>query len=97
MEGGESLWEQAHLHQQRIRSMAITRRHPLTEFKLQPQGQNLCAHDLWPEPDMPSTSSSHPVLLGLLFQLPCLCAMLTPCIAMTVLVVPIPAMFCTPS
>lgn len=49
MEVGESLWEQARLHQKRIQSTAITHRHlPLDVFyfKLQPQGQNLCAHDL---------------------------------------------------
>lgn len=46
MEVGEILWEQAHLHQQRIWSIAITHRHRLLAFKLQPQGQYLCAHDL---------------------------------------------------
>lgn len=45
--------------------MAITHRHPHLEFKLQPQGQHLHAHDLWPEPDMASASSSHPLLPGL--------------------------------
>ena len=95
MEVGESLWEQAHLCLQRIWSMAVAHRHRPLEFQLQTQGQHLCARDLWPEPDMPSASSSHPLPPGLFFQLPWVCAMLIPCIGMTVLVVPIPVMLCT--